>query len=545
MKTILILIMVLPFLIVVSISATVFEEWTAQYNGPASLEDRAVDIAVDTAGNVYVTGSSWSGNNIYPSDYATVKYDTSGNQQWAVRYDGPAGYEDSATAVAVDTAGNVYVTGKSMDASATYDYVTIKYSANGIELWTARYNGPGNDADIAHAIALDAAGNVYVTGQSYISEIKFYDYATIKYNSSGVQQWVAYYDGPDHVGDIPYAIQVDLSGNVFVTGESGGFIYSGGNLSYFDHDYATVKYNSSGGQVWVRRYDGTAGKDDYSRDLVLDSSGNAYVTGMSRTSDSITFDYVTIKYTSGGSQSWARPYHRTGNDQAQGITIDSLNNIYVTGLSEGSGTGLDYATIKYNSAGTQQWAVFYNGPASGDDKAEDITVDTSGNVYVTGLSEGAGTGFDYASVKYDSAGNEQWIARLDGPAGSDDEASTISHDSAGNAYVTGHIALSGTDLDYATVKYATCAGSARIEDTTPVYFDSLQNAYNNAGTYDTIRSQIYIFNENLILNAGKTIILEAGYNCDFSVNTGTTTIKGDVIISGGSITVQSGTIEVQ
>src|SRR3984893_16694173 len=91
-----------------------------------------------------------------------------------------------------------------------------------------------------------------------------------------------------------------------------------------------------------------------------------------------------------------------------GVTTDTSGNVYVTGSSLGSGgTGLDFATVKYNSSGTQQWASRYNGTAGGDDIAYAIAVDGSGNVYVTGSSLGSGgTGLDYATVKYNSSGTQ-------------------------------------------------------------------------------------------------------------------------------------------
>ena len=85
-------------LICLPVSASVYTEWTTEYNGPSGYEDRAMDITVDSAGNVYVTGYSWSGVNVYTSDYVTIKYDTKGVQQWTAQYDGPAHYEDSALA---------------------------------------------------------------------------------------------------------------------------------------------------------------------------------------------------------------------------------------------------------------------------------------------------------------------------------------------------------------------------------------------------------------------------------------------------------------
>lgn len=148
------------------VSAQMQEQWVARYDNNNG-DDRATAIAVDAAGNVYVTGTS-SAPLPVNYDYATVKYDSNGNQLWVARYDGPAGLADSATAIAVDTAGNVYVTGWSSGGFATdLDYATIKYDTNGNQLWVARYSGPGNGEDRATSIAVDAGGNVYVTGFSW------------------------------------------------------------------------------------------------------------------------------------------------------------------------------------------------------------------------------------------------------------------------------------------------------------------------------------------------------------------------------------------
>ena len=334
----------------------VYAAWVADYNGPGNNIDEAHAIAVDGTGNVYVTGRSY-GNGI-GFDYATIKYNSAGQQQWVARYTGFQGYgDDEANAIAVDGAGNVYVTGRSTGIGTAEDYATIKYNSAGQQQWVARYNGPGNFTDVAYAIAVDGSGNVYVTGTSDSGgQGSNYDYATIKYNSDGQQQWIARYDGPANDGDDAYAIAVDASGNVYVTGVSIG--------SGTGADYATIKYNSAGQQQWVARYNGPVNGDDYGYAIALDNSGNIYVTGSSR----------------------------------------------------GPGTEFDYATIKYNSAGQQQWADRYTGPGNGFGEAKAIAVDGSGNVYVTGHSPGAGTADDYATIKYDSAGQQQWVARYNGPA---------------------------------------------------------------------------------------------------------------------------------
>src|SRR5215471_11864065 len=138
-------------------SSGVQQEWVAVYNGGYG-SDIASAVAVDGSGNVYVTGFSVGPGscNLVCNDYATIKYDASGKQQWVARYNGPANDDDHATAIAVDASGNVYVTGSSIGTAwPDYDYATVKYDSSGQEQWVARYNGPGNDFDLANAIAVD------------------------------------------------------------------------------------------------------------------------------------------------------------------------------------------------------------------------------------------------------------------------------------------------------------------------------------------------------------------------------------------------------
>ena len=113
------------------------------------------------------------------------------------------------------------------------------------------------------------------------------------------------------------------------------------------------------------------------------------------------------------------------DDEATAIAVDGSGNVYVTGGSYGSGTYYDYATIKYNSSGDTMWVRRYNGPGNSYDEATAIAVDSSGNVYVTGWSYSLGTGYDYATIKYNSSGDTMWVRRYNGPGNSDDEATAI------------------------------------------------------------------------------------------------------------------------
>ena len=369
------------------------------------------------------------------------------NTAWVRRYNGPGNYDDYCVAIAVDGTGNVYVTGQSAGSgTVTKDYATIKYNSAGDTQWVRRYNGPGNENDYGYAVEVDGTGNVYVTGMSTGSGTER-DYLTIKYNSTGDTLWVRRYNGPGNGTDYAVALAVDRTGNVYVTGYSAG-------IGTGDADYATIKYNSAGDTLWVRRYNGPGNGFDIARALAVDGTGNVYVTGYTFGSGT-GYDYVTIKYNSAGDTLWVRRYNGPGNgfDFALALAVDGTGNVYVIGYGHGSGTGYDYATIKYNSAGDTLWVRRYNGPGNGADWANAIAVDGAGNVYVTGSSFGSGTVNDYATITYNSAGDTLWVARYNGPGNDADVAYGLAMDGTGNVYVTGNSTGSGTGDDYATVKY--------------------------------------------------------------------------------------------
>ncbi len=429
------------------------EQWVQRYNGPDNNRDSAFSIAVDGAGNVYVTGCSRSGSTSETRDWATIKYNSAGVEQWVQRYNGPGNGEDWANSIAVDGAGNVYVTGcsRSGSTSETRDWATIKYNSAGVEQWVQRYNGPGNGEDWANSIAVDGSGDVYVTGWSTGSDTD-YDYTSIKYDSSGYQHGVGRYNGPGNGRDQAIKIAVDGAGNSYVTGISVG--------SGTGADYTTIKGNSSGVEEWVQRYNGPGNLDDGAYSLAVDGSGNVYVTGYS-TGSGTDRDYATIKYNSAGVEQWVQRYNGPGNssDVGSSIAVDDLGNVYVTGKSVISETESGYTTIQYNSAGVQQWIQTYNGPAHTGDWGwvPSLAVDTSGNVYVTAYSWGSATDKDYATIKYNSSGVQQWVQTYNGPGNSIDAINSIAVDGSGNVYVTGTSVGDGTDADYATIKYSQAA----------------------------------------------------------------------------------------
>ena len=458
------------------INSQVNQDWVARYNGTGNRNDVAQSVAVDNSGNVYVTG--WSTNNLQYTEYTTIKYNSSGVQQWLQKYHGSfADSSDFACAIVIDGSGNVYVTGKSFGLGTYYDFATVKYNSSGVQQWVARYNGPGNWNDVPLCICVDNSQNIYVTGYSF-GVGSDNDYTTIKYNSSGIEQWVQRYDGPDNGADAATCIAIDVNGNVYVSGSSSNVQGS---------QYTTIKYNPAGSQIWAQRFNNGYGGNDRANAIAVDASGNIYVTGESFSG--INKDYATIKYSSAGVQQWVRRYNGLSNfdDEATTLSIDNSGNVYVSGWSLGIFDYPDLVTIKYNPSGDSLWVRRYTGSGFGVvNGATSMAVDNSGNVYVTGYSTGNSLSNDYVTIKYSTSGVQQWLQRYNGPADSTDYPYSLAIDGSGNVYVTGQSTGIGTLSDFATIKYSQSIGIRKISSAIPGEYNLSQNYPNPFNPSTTI-----------------------------------------------------------
>lgn len=238
--------------------------------------------------------------------------------------------------------------------STGFDIATIKYDFNGNLIWINRYNGNANGQDGPQSIALDASGNVYVGGVSSEQENPSLDasfqntFITIKYNpTTGNRNWVKYFYGNSLINRDAwcYSITTDGNNNVICTGNA--------KMQITNYDFITIKYNSSGTQQWFKQYD-FGNTEDYGRAIAVDNLNNVYVTGRSRPLPipSSPSDYATIKYNSTtGNQEWSVRYNGTGNDAdiPNCISVFGNNNVYVTGKSVGQGTDYDFLTIRYSN----------------------------------------------------------------------------------------------------------------------------------------------------------------------------------------------------
>lgn len=448
------------FFLLPAIGITQFtQEWVARHNGPGNSTDATTSLAMDKEGNLYVTGPSAGAGP--GSDYSTIKYNAAGVLQWEGRYNGPGNFDDIALSIAVDRKGNVYVTGWSQGITTGADFATIKYNSAGVVQWVARHNGPGNDFDVAKSIGVDGEGNVYITGES-LAETEAGTTSvieTIKYNKDGIEQWVATYNGPGNT-DAVNALTLDEVGNIYVVGNGPKDQDEDPNA-----DFITIKYNKNGQELWVKRFNGPRDLYDEGLAVAVDESANVYATGRTAgVTEGSDYDYATVKYDANGNEQWAAFYNGPGNslDIALALAVDASNNVYVTGQSaaEPQQANNDFATIKYDANGNEVWVSRHNGPADEHDEAVAMALDGQGNVYVTGRSTGVETGYDFATIKYNTAGVEQWVARYNGPGNDMDgpgffgASHPIAVDGLGNVYVTGLSTGIESGFDFTTIKYA-------------------------------------------------------------------------------------------
>ncbi|MEW5702459.1 MAG: hypothetical protein AB1792_09540 [Candidatus Zixiibacteriota bacterium] len=374
--------------------------WARRYNGPGNGDDVACAVGLDRAGDVCVAGyGPGSGTQ---DDYVLIKYLWKGNFLWERRYDGPTHGVDHAQSMTIDGSDHIYITGFSEGAGSGLDYATLKYNLSGALLWQQRYNGSGNGDDSAVAVAVDGAGNVYVAGTSTGTSSGL-DFLTLKYGANGGLLWERRYDGEGHQGDQATALAVDQSGTAYVTGTS----WTGATSSY---DYLTVAYDSDGNLLWSRSYDGPGHGPDQPTAMALDSAGGVYVTGFSWAGGARSYDYATVKYSSAGDLLWEGRYNGPGGggevwDEAHDISMDVEGNAYVTGYSEGGATQEDCVTIKYRPSGDVLWEQRFDHGSSEHGTA--VHVDGEGGIYVTGFYSYPSPdfkGMDFLTIKYVQCG---------------------------------------------------------------------------------------------------------------------------------------------
>lgn len=427
-----------------SIGAQINIQWESRMNGDGDFIDKSVDLELDSDGNTYVTGSSYSGTSF---DLVTVKYDSDGVEQWRSSYGGSG--VDEAHALVLDGNNDVIVTGSRFMGGSDWDIVTIKYNGvTGTEIWSVIHSGTSN-FDFSSDIAVDGSNNVVVVGSLEIGGGDV-DFLTIKYSSAGALMWSDSFGGSG--SDDAKLVETDASGNIYV---GGLHEYSVGS-TYFD--FRLVKYNAGGVVQWSVTEDSGFGNLDSPNAMTLDASGDIIMAGQGFTTIVEEEDYLTMKFDNAtGALLWTALYGGDSEalDVVNAVATDASNNVYITGRSKSVATSSDYYTIAYSSAGVELWADSYTTDGLRFDEGTDIRVsDSDLDVYVTGYSFYTATNNDFTTIKYNAADGEiEWITVFDGPSSNSDQALKMKLDGADNIFITGNSHGGATNLDYSTIKY--------------------------------------------------------------------------------------------
>jgi hypothetical protein len=448
-------------------------DWAKRVRGPGFNQDgTGADLVVDGSGNSYITGE-FKNTSVFgggeagettltsdgDNDIFLAKYAVNGDLVWVKRAGGT--FDDRGRSLALDSSGNVYVTGvfqgsvifgsgetgeTTLTTSGGSDIFVAKYTADGNLIWVTRAGG--TDSDQGNSLGVDGSGNAYLTG-----------------NFRGIAIF-----GPGEISE--------------TTLTSAG-----------DSDIFVAKYTAVGDLVWANRAGSTG--SDFGKGLAMDSSGNAYVTG--DFGEPATFeddgeeaifgageagetilsnkgysDIFVAKYTADGNLVWAKRAGSTSFDRSRGIAVSKSGNVYITGSGqiETSQGGADEIVshpnshplfvAKYSASGNQIWVTKGSSNLSGSS----LVVNNSGNVHVTGTLFGtyaifrSGQGVVFRGLpggndiahnfvaKYSASSGYFISAKYAGRRGRtkrfDRSANGIAVDDSGNIYVTGNYSSTST-----------------------------------------------------------------------------------------------------
>ncbi len=350
--------------------------WSRSFDGFDADDSHGLDMSLNCLGDIYVVGPTLV-NHV--SCFNLIRCSIQGDSIWARTYNGPVNHSATPWALVSDSVGNVYITGNSDGPS----WATLKYNRDGNLLWTSIYTGhPDLTPMDVQKIALDGEGNVIVLG---VTRDRFGEWipnlTTIKYDNDGSQLWAATYDSISYSFYDAVHMAVDHSGNILINATSmkQGDLYSRPVI---------VKYLPNGDTAWVRAYGEADNPEGLNYFIALDSVGYVYLAGPTYIIDSLNYDLLIVKYTPDGDVSWAGTYDSGYDDLPQDIAVGQGGAIYVGGISDRGQNDYHIINVKYASNGDQVWATGYYGAGELGDWMRTMTLDSRENIYVAGQSDG-------------------------------------------------------------------------------------------------------------------------------------------------------------
>lgn len=475
------ILVLLFFLLSCKISAQVNFQWIKKFNTGGTINE-VTQITTDKSGNIYVC--------LYTNKYSTgldiviIKYNTNGDSIWTRRYNDSLNLDDMPKAMVVDGLNNIVIAGNTATPSSGLDGLLLKYASNGELLWKVTYNYSTFDDDFK-ALALDNLNNIYVTGSSKESSFLDLQCITLKYNAQGNQLWISKYGFIPYVPEYGFAICLDPTNqfcNVLAQSDGEGTAFGG---------LITIRYGCVlGDSLWTKTHAaGRAWTLPRTGKIISDNFGNIYAA----TSSGITTpsrDFLLMKYAPSGDSLWKRSYGEVSGqgDEIRDIKIDNNRNVYVTGESN-MGNNSNWSTIKYDSNGVSKWVSVFN-RANYFDVPCGLFIDKSGNILVGGYGTVTTLPYsDYMLNKYNSS-NGALINSFINTNNYYDYCRAMATDTSGNIFLTGVYSTTSSVIDFGTMKLSPSVGINQIGTEKPLKFSLYQNYPNPFNPTTSIRYQV-------------------------------------------------------
>jgi hypothetical protein len=377
--------------------------------GLTTERDALFDVAAGPGGTLYVAGTL--DQSIAGGWIVVAKYDADTNLSWRRSYRPPGMTGASGSRLAVDTSGNVVVGGMATDGTDS-DLVVAKWSAAGDLVWTAVRDGGSGLNDSLADVAVARNGSVYacgdIDGSDHAIILRYSRDADPSTPGVGFERWhrLVHSTAP-YAGASANAIVLDRSGNAYVTGAR--------ESESHERDVFTVKFSPSGERRWMRSWDGAAHTHDFGMHLAL--AGRSLYVAVNTDTRTRGTDLALIRYDTSGRRRWVRRWDdsRHQADNVAALACDTKGGVYLAADTWPSATTQKATLIKYTTAGRRAWQRGYKGvTGDGGTNLSDLAVGPSGTAWIAGYLSRATAVTQWYAVSYTSTGRRRWVTRWDG-----------------------------------------------------------------------------------------------------------------------------------
>jgi hypothetical protein len=374
-------------LILVKLDSNLVQQWVATYDF-ASLDDKANAVCIDGSGNVYVTGGSNQGSG--NADIVTIKYNSSGTQQWVSRVNGTNNTNDQGNSILFDGT-NIWVTGYVTTTSKGKDAVILKLNgSSGATIASPKRNGTANADDIGEKVCTDGT-SVFIAGTTKNTTTNGDLFVACVNISSATLTWSISVNGSANGDESAYDCKIDNS-ELYVCGYT--------NNTTTGNDYYFARINKSNGTInYSNTYDGGYNGSDFATSLVPDKLGDYAITGIV-TNGSNTEYHTQLYSTSALLWTHVQPINGSYTTSFPQIAMDTIAyHFYICGSYYNS--TLDGILYQVDPTGVKRWTQYHNGTNSARDPFTDLVVDGLGRIFVCSPNETSTTNvYDYMIIRY-------------------------------------------------------------------------------------------------------------------------------------------------